>query len=497
MKNRTVIIISAALVAACVVVLSCAALIGGITFLQRQIASFPDPSSAIGTPHYTSTPVVLRPPIPTEESQFKEPDESSSSDSLHAPIIDTPSAIEYPIEPYTLDTLRDAKIPINDPIDIIKRFEGRIIPSMAVDQAPVPLSIGAREPFWVIDTDINRSFQVNAVLRQVSDHVYFWIEEGIDYNQDDLTRLVNTFENQIYPTNRAFFGSEWSPGVDGDPHLYILYTSGLGDSVAGLFSPGDEYPAQAIEYSNEHEMFLLNADTVGLDETFTYGVLAHEFQHMIHWNRDRNEQSWLNEGFAELAMLLNGYDTGGVARLYTYDTDIQLNDWPRTDQDSLPHYGASFLFVTYFLDRFGEEATQALVAEPENGLESIDSLLQNADIIEMHSNRVLSADDVFADWVVANYLQDKNVGDGRYSYSNLPSAPSPMETETISNCPSIGNTRDVHQYGVDYVRITCPGEHTLNFEGSVQVDLLPADPHSGEYAFWSNKGDESDMTLTR
>jgi hypothetical protein len=29
------------------------------------------------------------------------------------------------------------------------------------------------------------------------------------------------------------------------------------------------------------------------------------------------------------------------------------------------------------------------------------------------------------------------------------------------------------------------------------VGVLPVDPHSGEYAYWSNKGDESDMTLTR
>ena len=27
--------------------------------------------------------------------------------------------------------------------------------------------------------------------------------------------------------------------------------------------------------------------------------------------------------------------------------------------------------------------------------------------------------------------------------------------------------------------------------------MLPADAHSGKYAFWSNKGDSSDMTLTR
>jgi len=37
----------------------------------------------------------------------------------------------------------------------------------------------------------------------------------------------------------------------------------------------------------------------------------------------------------------------------------------------------------------------------------------------------------------------------------------------------------------------------LQFNGSTIVGLLPADANSGKYAFWSNKGDESDMTLTR
>jgi hypothetical protein len=36
----------------------------------------------------------------------------------------------------------------------------------------------------------------------------------------------------------------------------------------------------------------------------------------------------------------------------------------------------------------------------------------------------------------------------------------------------------------------------LNFTGSTQTGLLPESPHSGNFAFWSNKGDESDMTLT-
>jgi hypothetical protein len=55
----------------------------------------------------------------------------------------------------------------------------------------------------------------------------------------------------------------------------------------------------------------------------------------------------------------------------------------------------------------------------------------------------------------------------------------------------------VHQYGVDYIEISCSGEQTLHFEGSTATGLLPVSAHSGKYAFWSNKGDESDMTLTR
>jgi hypothetical protein len=57
--------------------------------------------------------------------------------------------------------------------------------------------------------------------------------------------------------------------------------------------------------------------------------------------------------------------------------------------------------------------------------------------------------------------------------------------------------RPVHQYGVDYIRLECAGDYTLHFEGSMVTKVLPEDPYSGTYAFWSNKGDESDMTLTR
>ena len=360
-----------------------------------------------------------------------------------------------------------------------------------------PLEVGAKESFWVLDSDDNQHSNVPATLRYVTDHLYFWIDDGVKYSESDLKDLAETFEEKIYPTNRAFFGSEWTPGVDGDPHLYILYARGLGGTVAGYFSPGDEYPPTVKEFSNGHEMFLLSADRAGLDEEYTYGVLAHEFQHMIHWYRDLNEETWLNEGFSELAMLLNGYDTGRADYTYTEDPDIQLTDWPLDSPESYAHYGSSFLFVTYFLDRFGEDATQALIALPDNGMDSIDTVLAELGSVDPLTGKSIRSDDVFSDWVVASYLVDGKIGDGRYTYNNYPDAPSPSETETISSCPTELITRDVSQYGVDYIRIICQRNHTLHFEGSMQVDVLPADPHSGSYAFYSNRGDSSDMTLTQ
>jgi len=89
------------------------------------------------------------------------------------------------------------------------------------------------------------------------------------------------------------------------------------------------------------------------------------------------------------------------------------------------------------------------------------------------------------------------VGDGRYTYHNYPKAPQTTATETISTCPQAAQTHDVHQYGINYISITCAGDHTLTFTGSTAVHMLPVDPNSGLYAFETNLGNESDMTLTR
>jgi len=444
----------------------------------------------------TPAPVIIRPHAEGMESTpglslpvTTSPDVQTSTTAIPSILVQVPAD--------TLHALESISIPVNDPIDLAHRLlQLDSLSPTAVPQASPP-QIGDQQLFWVGNSEV-ANFSVKATLRYITEHAFFWIEDGIRYKPGDLSDLAGNFENQIYPTTRAFFGSEWTPGVDGDPHIYILYARGLGQDIAGYFSSSDEYPRLVNPYSNAHEMFLINADNSPLDDIYTYGVLAHELQHMIHWYQDRNESNWLSEGFSELAALLNDYYSGGFDALYTSNTDLQLNNWPDDSQeDSTSHYGASFLFVSYFLDRFGESATQALMANQDNDLNSVDSTLRQLNITDPLTGKPLTADQFFLDWAITNYLMDGRVGDGRYTYTHYHSTPRAEAEQTIKNCPAVFNPSSVHQYGVDYIRITCRGSSTLHFEGSIQTPLLPQDPHSGKYAMWSNKSDESDMTLTR
>lgn len=411
-------------------------------------------------------------------------------------VIERPPVESVPTD--TLGTLENTIVPPNYLPEIACRLKGICGIPETVD-APTNRQVGETDTFWAIRMNpdgTDENFEVNATLQYVTDHSYFWVQDGVKYNQDDMVELMDTFENKIYPTNRTFFGSEWSPGIDGDERIYVLYTGGIGYSIAGYYSSADEYSPLAHEYSNAHEMFLFNADNTYLYEEFTYGVLAHEFQHMIHWNQDRNETSWLNEGFSELATFLNDLDPGGFDEIYVQNPDMQLNDWPNDQNATTPHYGASFMFTTYFLDRFGEDATQALAADDQNGMDSVDNTLRSINATDALTGDPILADDVVVDWLLANYLKDSTIDDGRYTYNNYPAAPQPNATEAIYDCPT-SQSYSVHQYGGDYIEINCAGDFTLSFAGSTQTGLLPVDAYSGAYSFWTNKGDESDMTLTR
>jgi immune inhibitor A len=500
-SDRNILIACLVAVGALVLIACCVCLVLGFTGLIAFRTSggsqvFSTLSALEITPGVQSTlalPAFKKTPAPPQST----PEFFNPGQALTPGAPDSTTVAYQTAATETLRTLENSVVPVNDPIDLASRLKGIENAPRQLETPAKTYQVGDTEKFWVTNSDDNSNNQVDAKLAYIAEHVYFWVEDGLSYNQRDMEKLVNTFDQEIYPRDREFFGSEWTPGVDADPHLFILYARNIGGSVAGYFSSNDEYLPQVHEYSNAHEMFLLSADHVDLGEEFAYGVLAHEFQHMIHWYRDRNEETWMNEGFSDLAMFLNGYSIGGADRAFVADPDLQVDDWPTTDENRTAHYGAAFLYLTYFLDRFGEQSTQSLVALPENGMVSIDKLLSDQNATDPETGQVINADDVFTDWTLASYLQDGDIGDGRYTYHNYASAPHPSDTETVSQCPQDTTNRDVHQYGVDYIKIRCKGDYNLRFVAPTLVNALPVDPHSGKYAFYSNRGDESDMTLTR
>jgi len=416
----------------------------------------------------------------------------------------TPNVVRTPVptpiggSTETLDALYAAEVPPNDLRELAMRIKGiPDIPEVVSDTA-ADYPVGTQLDFWVTNSDTLETFEVTAELIYRSENVYFFSEVGVFADENDVREMVDNFQEEVYPTNREFFGSEWNPGVDGDPRLYILYAGGAGSSVAGYFSSQDEYSQLANDYSNEKEMFVVNSDNQVPGDPYLDSVLAHEFQHMIHWYHDRNEESWMNEGSSELAQLLNGYTDSFADYAYLSDTDLQLNTWGSEGAGSnAPHYGSGFLFMAYFLDRFGEDATRTLVAHPENGMVAVDAVLTELGITDPLTGEPVTSNDVFSDWAITNYLLDEDVADGRYYYHNYRNASTVFgPTDSYFSCP-VDETTTVAQFGVDYYEINCSGEVTISFTGSQQVRVVPTMPKSGRYAFWGHRTDESDTRLTR
>ena len=351
-------------------------------------------------------------------------------------------------------------------------------------------AVGTRRLFHVSNVDTDEQFDIHAILEYKTEHVYMWVEENVRFDQDDLSAAADLFEEHTYTTDRTFFGSEWSPGVDNDPHVSILHARDLGNSVAGYYSSADEFVSAVRDDSNEMEMFYINIENVTINDSFYNGVLAHEFQHMIHWHNDRNEETWINEGFSELAMRLNGFDVGGSDWTFASNPDTQLNSWPEGPGAAGANYGAGYLFTSYFLDRFGAEATQALVGHVENSFASVEGVLD-----ELGAG--LTYEGLFADWIVANLLDDPAIGDGRYGYDDIDPPSFDIETSYYESDYPVSVSSTVHQHGADYIELYGERPLTLRFTGSAQVGLVDTVAHSGQYVWWSNRGDDSDMTLTR
>ena len=347
---------------------------------------------------------------------------------------------------------------------------------------PPEYTVGQRDSFQLLDLALPALYTIEAELKLITPHAYWYLQRGADVSLDRLEAAAMVFEQEIRPTVLGLFGPQWEPGVNGDPRLTILHARLRGAS--GYYSAGDEYPTGVSPGSNERRLIYLDAKTLEVASPGYYGVLAHEFQHVVHWIRDPGEEAWVNEGLSEVAAFLTGHPSGLVSS-YRANPQTQLNAWAMPMENSRPHYGASYLFFLYLAAHYGGyQDLKQLVAQPSGGIEGVNAYLANLGYEETFR-------DVFRDWVVANYLPQ---GEGQHAY--------PIESVQIpptSTLRDYGRVQDtIPQFSAQYVELQLQGTAArITFQGAPTVALLPIDPPSGSSCWWSNLGDSIDSRLFR
>lgn len=392
----------------------------------------------------------------------------------------------------TRELLRTTVPPARNEADVRWRFEQ----ACGTPQAPaIPyrpqVTPGETRTFNVLDEPNHRYFQVRATLRQASEHLLLYIQDGISVNQEALAATAAVFEERTYPTLRRYFGA-----LSEEPQITVF--NGRVPGVGGYFSASDLYPRAVNDYSNERVMVYMSTDAARPGTPNYDGILAHEVQHFIHWALHPQQDSWVNEGASELAMALTGYDQSQVARSFLNNPQTQLNAWSEPAQ-STPHYGAGYAFLEYFAQRFGGyDSIAALITTPGTSTNTFEQYL---------ARRGARFDDLFRDFVIANLLNDRAIADGRYGYEKLPG----IRARVQQSLPAVRGTSVfsaelARPYSTRYVEITPPAAPAppgqgstleLRFGGAAHAGLFSRDARGGQAQWWGHATDEMEATLTR
>ncbi|MBC7222989.1 MAG: hypothetical protein H5T59_01710, partial [Anaerolineae bacterium] len=221
-----------------------AAGLGGAVFLWQRLerdaaryggATAPPPATATRAPDTLTTPTASptwtpsRPPTATPTPRPPTP----------TPTV-PPSPTATPTRS-TLEAVLAAELPTRDLAELASRlrYGGTPIPTVVATAAPT-WQVGDVRTFWIANTDTHTHKEIEAVLLVQTEHVQMWVEQGEAVDLEGLRASAERFEAHTYPVCRETFGSEWTPGVDGDPHLLVLHARDLG-GVGGYFSAADEF----------------------------------------------------------------------------------------------------------------------------------------------------------------------------------------------------------------------------------------------------------------
>ena len=258
----------------------------------------------------------------------------------------------------------------------------------------------------------------------------------------------HTFEGSLYPhlgiktIGEDVFGPPTD--VDQNGQVYILlidvrddYVPGVSESfVAGYFDHEDQE-----SLGNRADIIYLDTNPgrmSGADIRQQIGTLAHEYQHLIHYGRDDDEELWVNEGLSELSPVLMGLSHRLLFH-YLENTNVRLDSF----EGEIADYVRCGLFFLYTWVRLGTPFIHHFVSLPTHGITAFESALSTFD--------KPSFNDHVYNWHLANFLQE---GQGVYGYRDYGPLPQARMQEVITRFPVEEGGRSVAKLGARWTVVT-------------------------------------------
>ena len=227
--------------------------------------------------------------------------------------------------------------------------------------------------------------------------------EQLEYLQSQLDSIVDT--------DVKYFGDyvERPPGNENiDILIYNIvdedyFDPEFGSYIAGFFSSGfqQQFNQNIVFVDSLNWEAYLGSGPNSLDPFRIEGTVAHELEHLIHNDHDPDEDSFIDEGLAELAVFLNGFGHTGNTVFYLAFHRDSLTMWGSQLED----YGGSYLFQLYLLENFGEKTggvwdtdwTLDLVNEQANGIAGVEAMTGEEFNV------------LFDAWILANLRDDPSL----------------------------------------------------------------------------------------
>ncbi len=254
--------------------------------------------------------------------------------------------------------------------------------------------------------------EVTATQMYSSEKSYIYLDNEFlgKIDQSIITDLGMTFDDYYDQLVAAF--APVGMDVDGFPGIFYLLTPldvNQGSYVAGYFYGINEFPKSEFWYSNQKEILFLT--THGYDDPNKWSemvksTMAHEFQHLINFtnrcpqNQDQLDEYlteiWINEGLSMVAEDLvypGGHNPAlDELRVIPYLT-APAGDSLCTWKSKLADYAPAYMFMRYFVDRFGEPIIKELLQSNQFGLDSLVSVSNKEPFVSL-----------FRNWLTAVYV---------------------------------------------------------------------------------------------